>query len=86
MDATTVAVDLAKNVFEVAVADADWKVTERARLTRGQFQRWFANRENLFQKCERVQRLLESALYFVSVFTGKLLDRARVVAPPSIAV
>jgi transposase len=44
MDATTVAVDLAKSVFEVAVADAHWKVTERARLTRGQFQRWFANR------------------------------------------
>lgn len=41
MNATTVAVYLAKNVFELAVADAQWKVTERARLTRGQFQRWF---------------------------------------------
>lgn len=45
MNATTVAVDLAKNVFELAVADAHWKVVERARLTRGQFERWFANRE-----------------------------------------
>jgi hypothetical protein len=27
MNATTVAVDLAKNVFELAVADAQWKVT-----------------------------------------------------------
>ena len=44
MDATTVAVDLAKNVFELAVADAHWKVTERARLTRRQFERWFVNR------------------------------------------
>lgn len=45
MNATTVAVDLAKNVFELAVADENWRVIERARLTRGQFERWFANRK-----------------------------------------
>jgi transposase len=45
MNATTVAVDLAKNVFELAVADGQWHIVERARLTRGQFERWFANRE-----------------------------------------
>jgi transposase len=45
MNATTVAVDLAKNVFELAVADEHWKVLERARLTRGRFQRWFGNRQ-----------------------------------------
>jgi transposase len=44
MNATTVAVDLAKNVFEVAVADAHWKIMERTRLTRAQFERWFDNR------------------------------------------
>jgi transposase len=44
MNATTVAVDLAKNVFELAVADAQWRVLERARLTRTQFERWFQNR------------------------------------------
>src|SRR5687767_3684821 len=44
MDATTVAVDLAKNVFELALADEQWKVVGRARLTRGQFERWFGNR------------------------------------------
>ena len=44
MNATTVAVDLAKNVFELAVADAGWKVVDRARLTRSQFARWFDNR------------------------------------------
>jgi transposase len=44
MNATTVAVDLAKNVFALAVADEQWKVVERARLTRGQFERWFQNR------------------------------------------
>lgn len=44
MNATTVAVDLAKNVFALAVADEQWKVVERARLTRGQLERWFQNR------------------------------------------
>lgn len=44
MNATTVGVDLAKNVFEIAVADENWKVVERARLTRAQFARWFDNR------------------------------------------
>jgi len=44
MNATTVAVDLAKSVFELAVADDQWKVRERARLTRRQFERWFHHR------------------------------------------
>ena len=45
MNATTVAVDLAKNVFELAVADGDGRVIERHRLTRTQFERWFDNRK-----------------------------------------
>jgi transposase len=44
MHATTVAVDLAKNVFELAVADEHWRVVQRQRLSRTQFERWFANR------------------------------------------
>ncbi|MDH4284843.1 MAG: IS110 family transposase, partial [Gallionellaceae bacterium] len=44
MNATTVAVDLAKNIYQLAVADSNWKVTEQHRLTRAQFERWFANR------------------------------------------
>lgn len=44
MNATTVAIDLAKNVFELAAADERGKVVERARLTRGQLERWFENR------------------------------------------
>mgnify|MGYP003561860897 FL=1 len=44
MNATTVALDLAKNVFQLAVADQHWKVIERARLSRAQFERWFVNR------------------------------------------
>jgi transposase len=42
--AAVVGVDLSKHVFELAVADAQWRVVERARLTRSQFERWFANR------------------------------------------
>jgi len=34
MDATTVAVDLAKSVFELALANAQWRITARHRLTR----------------------------------------------------
>ena len=45
MNATTVAVDLAKSVFQLAVADSSWRVIETQRLTRTQFERWFANRE-----------------------------------------
>lgn len=44
MNATTVAVDLAKSVFQIAVADSAWRVIEQHRLTRSQFERWFANR------------------------------------------
>lgn len=45
MHATTVAVDLAKSVFQIAVADEHWRVVETQRLTRSQFERWFLNRE-----------------------------------------
>ncbi|MGB7420326.1 MAG: IS110 family transposase, partial [Comamonas sp.] len=44
MHATTVAVDLAKSVFQIAVADDQWRIVETQRLTRTQFERWFANR------------------------------------------
>jgi transposase len=45
MNATTVAVDLAKSVFQLAVADGSWKVIESHRLSRAQFERWFRNRD-----------------------------------------
>jgi transposase len=45
MNATTVAVDLAKSVFQLAVADEHWRVVEIQRLTRTQFERWFVNRD-----------------------------------------
>jgi transposase len=39
-----VGVDLAKSVFQLAVADGAWQVREQHRLTRAQMERWFANR------------------------------------------
>ncbi|MGH9794562.1 MAG: IS110 family transposase [Candidatus Acidiferrales bacterium] len=39
-----VSVDLAKSVFQLAVADSAWRVIGQQRLTRTQFERWFANR------------------------------------------
>ena len=44
MNCTTVAVDLAKNVFELAVADADWRITGWHRLNRTRFAQFFVNR------------------------------------------
>ena len=45
MNATTAAVDLAKDVFQVALADAAGRVLEQHRLSRMQFDRFFANRK-----------------------------------------
>ena len=39
MDAPTVAVDLAKDVFQVALANRAGRIIERQRLTRPQFER-----------------------------------------------
>jgi transposase len=39
MDATTVAVDLAKDVFQVAFANRAGRIIDRQRLTRRQFER-----------------------------------------------
>ena len=42
MHSTTIAVDLAKSVFEVAVSLRPGKVSARRRLSRGQFSRFLA--------------------------------------------
>jgi transposase len=44
MNSTTVAVDLAKSVFEVAVADANWRIGARQRLNRVRFASFFVHR------------------------------------------
>jgi transposase len=43
MNSTTVAVDLAKSVFEVAVAGADWRIGARQRLNRARFASFFVH-------------------------------------------
>ena len=43
MNSTTVAVDLAKNVFELAIANGEWKITERLRLNRKSFSAFFVH-------------------------------------------
>jgi transposase len=42
MDATTVGVDLAKTVFELAIANGQWRIVSRQRLNRAQFTRFLA--------------------------------------------
>ena len=39
-----VGIDLAKSVFQLAIADHTWRVVEQQRLTRAQLERFFANR------------------------------------------
>jgi transposase len=45
MESTTIAVDLAKSVFQIAVSKHPGKVSESHRLTRSQFLRFFAERQ-----------------------------------------
>ena len=45
MQDTTIAVDVAKSVFEVAVSQRPGKVAERQRLSRGQFSRFLQQSE-----------------------------------------
>jgi transposase len=47
MPITTVAVDLAKDVFELAAADADGKIIERRRLSRKMFERYFVGLQSV---------------------------------------
>ena len=47
MAIATIAVDLAKSVFEIAAADEAGRIVERRRLTRGQFDRYFQNRSGV---------------------------------------
>ena len=44
MNATTVAIDLAKDVFELAFADAKGRIVQRKRLRRARFLAEFQNR------------------------------------------
>ena len=45
MGSTTIAVDLAKSIFEVAVSDHPGRIAENHRLSRDRMMRFFAERE-----------------------------------------
>lgn len=52
----TIAVDVAKNVFEIAVSTPPGKVAERHRLSRARFPRFFTERQPavvLLEACSR---------------------------------
>lgn len=66
MSTKTIAVDLAKNVFELAVADGLGKVTERRRLSRIQFELYFQNRES----AHVIMEACSSAHYWARRFEG----------------
>lgn len=60
MHSTTVAVDLAKSVFELAVADEQGKITERLRLNRARFSAFFVQRPS----CRVLMEACGSAHYW----------------------
>ena len=60
MHSTTVAVDLAKSVFELAIADEEGKITERLRLNRVRFSAFFVQRPS----CRVLMEACGSAHYW----------------------
>lgn len=70
MQNVTIAVDLAKDVFELTVATAAGKVTERKRLTRPQFERFWSTR----QPCAVVMEACGSAHHWARVLVGRGFD------------
>jgi transposase len=66
MNATTVGVDLAKNRFELAVADSEHRLHRRERLSRSQFQRFFGN----FPASRIVMESCGSAHYWARTFAA----------------
>ena len=60
MSSVTIAVDLAKQVFEVAVSNASGRITERKRLSRPQFERFWAQQ----QPCRVVMEACASAHFW----------------------
>src|SRR6476646_11490742 len=70
VNATTAAIDLAKNVFQVVLADSNGRVFEQHRLTRAQFERFFDNR-----KVSRiVMEACGSAHHWARVFAARDIE------------
>ena len=67
MESTTVAVDLAKSVFEVAVANERGQITERKRFGRTAFMRFLTKR----RPCRVVMEACGTAHYWGRVAQGR---------------
>jgi transposase len=70
MSKLTIAVDLAKDVFEIAVAKPSGKIIERKRLTRPQFERFWQTRE----PCAVVMEACGSAHHWARLLVGLGFD------------
>ena len=66
MQATTIGVDIAKNCFQVAEADAQYRLIERKRLTRLQFSRWMGNHP----PCQVIMEACGSSHHWARVLKG----------------
>jgi len=66
MNATIVAVDLAKNIFELAVAGEDCRIAQRQRLTRAKFLGFFVQ----LAPCQVVMEACGSAHYWARRIAG----------------
>jgi transposase len=70
MSKLTIAVDLAKDVFEIAVAKPSGRILERKRLTRPQFERFWQTRE----PCAVVMEACGSAHHWARTLVGLGFD------------
>ena len=66
----TIAVDTAKNVFEVAVSAAAGRIAERRRMTRQQFERFWSTRE----RCRVVMEGCSGSDHWARLLIGLGLD------------
>jgi transposase len=76
MKRTTIAVDLAKSVFQLSEADGEWRVVKRQRLNRGQLLRFFSER----QPCLVVMEACGTA-HFWARWLGSLGFTVRLLPP-----
>jgi transposase len=76
MNRTTIAVDLAKSVFQLSEADGEWRVVNRHRLSRGKLLRFFGER----QPCLVVMEACGTA-HFWARWLGSLGFTVRLLPP-----
>jgi len=70
MSNVTIAVDIAKNVFEIAVSAAAGRISERRRMTRQQFERFWRTRE----PCRIVMEGCSGSHYWARLLIGLVFE------------